>query len=225
VIINTILWNDAPPELWIGIYATDESQASLSYCDVEGGMSSVHVEPWSFLNWGAGMIDSNPLFVDLSGRDLAALPCSDELRHEIERAREMKAGARKRQQKFLAKLLRQDSVDEICTFLEDRKGSQLKEAKAFQELEELREAIIDNAIHALRAAMESGEEVTETSWPSDGLNEALRRYPLLDSAAVRKAGWLFARTRKPRYRKEMFRLLRAAQEKQTYPSTRCTSTS
>jgi len=37
---------------------------------VKGGKASVHVEPGCTLNWGVGMIDSAPLFVDPANNDL-----------------------------------------------------------------------------------------------------------------------------------------------------------
>lgn len=66
-ITNTILWdNDAPtgPEIWMGA-----ANLTISYSDVDGGQSSCYVDPGSTLNWGTGMIDANPLFVDAPNGD------------------------------------------------------------------------------------------------------------------------------------------------------------
>jgi hypothetical protein len=65
-VINTIFWSQGTldgPEIWIGDIA-DPSTLHISFSDVEGGQSSVHVEPGCTLVWGSGMIDSDPLFVD-----------------------------------------------------------------------------------------------------------------------------------------------------------------
>jgi len=62
VITNTILWNNSAhngSELWIGHLSL---AAKISYCDLKGGISSVHVDPNSSLTWGAGMIDKDPIF-------------------------------------------------------------------------------------------------------------------------------------------------------------------
>lgn len=70
-ITNTILWdNSAPtgPEIRIG-GSSPPSTLTISYSDVEGGQSSVHVEPGSILNWGDGMIDADPLFADPANND------------------------------------------------------------------------------------------------------------------------------------------------------------
>jgi hypothetical protein len=70
-IANTILWdNSAPtgPEIWIG-ETSIPSTLTISYSDVKGGQSSVYVDPGCNLNWGPGMIDSDPLFVDPANGD------------------------------------------------------------------------------------------------------------------------------------------------------------
>lgn len=66
VVVNTILWNnDAPlgPEIRLG-NGTYPSELTISYSDVKGGQASVFVDPGSVLQWGAGMIDAHPLFLD-----------------------------------------------------------------------------------------------------------------------------------------------------------------
>lgn len=42
---------------------------NISYSDVEGGSGSAYVGPNATLDWGDGMIDSDPLFVDAGGGD------------------------------------------------------------------------------------------------------------------------------------------------------------
>ena len=72
VIVNTILWNNLGtdgPELVVGD-PTYPATVDISYCDVDGGMSSCMVDPSSTLNWGAGMIDSDPVFADYAKLDL-----------------------------------------------------------------------------------------------------------------------------------------------------------
>ena len=63
-ITNTILWDNSAttgPEIWVGD-TTYPSTLTISYSNVKGGQASVYVDPGSTLNWGAGMINANPLF-------------------------------------------------------------------------------------------------------------------------------------------------------------------
>lgn len=78
-IANTILWNNKPYE--IVLYSTGTPFViSVSYTDVEGGMKKVKLDPGCTLNWGAGMIDADPLFVASAEGDLHIRhdsPCKD----------------------------------------------------------------------------------------------------------------------------------------------------
>jgi hypothetical protein len=81
-ITNTILWNNVAPagtEMWIGPRSGPSAVLTISYSDVKGGMVSVYVNPGSTLNWGPGMIDTNPLFRSLGVGDfhLMAIACGD----------------------------------------------------------------------------------------------------------------------------------------------------
>jgi parallel beta-helix repeat protein/predicted outer membrane repeat protein len=79
---NTILWEDnAPqgPEMYLD---DDDSYAdiAISHCDVMGGEDSVHLEPGYKLNWGKGMMDADPKFLDPLNDDyhIAHIsPCRD----------------------------------------------------------------------------------------------------------------------------------------------------
>lgn len=66
VITNTILWGDAATEgseIWIGD-SGHSSSLDISFSDVKGSLASVHTEPGCTLNWGAGMIETDPQFVN-----------------------------------------------------------------------------------------------------------------------------------------------------------------
>jgi len=71
IITNTILWNNSAPygpELYLGA-PWAPSTLSISHSDVKGGQTSVYSEPGCTLNWGAGMIDADPLFADPANND------------------------------------------------------------------------------------------------------------------------------------------------------------
>ncbi len=154
----------------------------------------------------------------LSNKDIRALPCDDQLRAEILRAHPLKGGARKRQVKYLAKILRrQGPVPELLAFLKQRKGSHLQETREFHELERLRDAILAAAISEAEEAGESNGPVPEkgqAEW--EALAVAVRTLPEVDGPAITGSARDFARTRNPRYRRELFRQLKAAMERQKF---------
>jgi len=70
-VINTILWNNSSPNgpaIHIG-NPKHPSTVDIAFSDVEGGQAAVFVKNGSTLNWGDGMIDADPLFVDAAGGD------------------------------------------------------------------------------------------------------------------------------------------------------------
>ncbi|MGV1099723.1 ribosome biogenesis factor YjgA [Thiovibrio sp. JS02] len=152
---------------------------------------------------------------ELSPAELKKLPCDEPIRTEIKNCHGLKAGSLKRQIKFIAKELRQIDVQEILSFLTERKGSRLKQAGEFHELEQLREDIISEALYAREEALHTGGQLTE-AWDSEAIAMAVARFPDADAQGLKKSALSYAATRKPVYRKEIFRQLQAAQERQLF---------
>jgi len=79
-IINCILWgNNATvgPEISIGISALP-STLTVSYSDIQGGETSIYVEPDCTLIWLEGNIDADPLFIAEGNYHLTSeSPCID----------------------------------------------------------------------------------------------------------------------------------------------------
>ncbi len=70
-IVNTILWNTKiglGQEIYVG-GEYEPSRVDISYSDVRRGESMAFVEPNCILNWGSGMIDADPLYVNHYGDD------------------------------------------------------------------------------------------------------------------------------------------------------------
>jgi len=95
----------------------------------------------------------------------------------------------------------------------EQKGSKLKQNHEFHELERVRDAIITEALTAFRIARQEGDVDVFFDKNSEPLAQALAILPDLDSAAVITAAIRYARSRKPVYNREIFRLLKAAAER------------
>lgn len=149
----------------------------------------------------------------LTDKDLKLLPAGQLVKDEIIRCRSVKGGARKRQVKYLAKVMRDEGpVEEILNFLADRKGSQQKVAKLQREVERLRDVIINEAIEEQQNTLRAGE-VWEPDWHGDEIDAAVTRYPL-DEGDLRRTVHQYVKTRVHTYYREVFRIIKAAVEKE-----------
>lgn len=78
VMTNTICWNDTAPDG--AEICIDHTGFVVSHSVVQGGQAGIGTEPNSTLDWGAGNIDADPMFVSIVLRDLHLLytsPCRD----------------------------------------------------------------------------------------------------------------------------------------------------
>ena len=144
---------------------------------------------------------------------LNELPAGEELRSQLKEAVGLKHdGARKRLIKHIAKLLREEEPPEpLYQFLAGRKGNALLRKKRQHELEHLRDALIDEAIAAQQLARERQEDFSER-WRSQTAAEIAAALPGTDPSELSRLAFFFAVSRNPRHSRELFRLLRAAQE-------------
>lgn len=79
VLINTILWNDSPQEIYFSQYGAPNS-ITITYSDVAGGLDSIITNNNGTINWLEGNINSDPLFVDAENDDFhlqESSPCID----------------------------------------------------------------------------------------------------------------------------------------------------
>jgi len=147
----------------------------------------------------------------LPKRDLARLPCDAEIRTLLEEVAVLKGGARKRQIKYVTKLLRRHPADALYDFLSSRKGAQLQRKKEFHELEYLRDALVNEAITVRQRYRSEGRELEE-GWSSRVLPRILEAIPGVEGTDLLRLARLFAVTRNNRHSREIFRLLQAARE-------------
>jgi len=151
--------------------------------------------------------------VELPVQQLSKLPCSDELIELFKEVPSLKGGTRKRQIKYLTKMLKNEPLENLYGFVSKRKGAQLQENKQFHELEYLRESLLDEAINDRKILRSEQQELSET-WQSETVVEIEKLFPAIDSVALRRLSAIFSRTRQIRHSREIFRILQAAQEQQ-----------
>ena len=148
----------------------------------------------------------------LGDSELTKLPGSDRLNYEIVAVRKTKGGARKRQIKYVAKILQEEPVDEILSFLQQIRGSKLEENRFHRTAEKMRDAIIDDALQEYENCIQGSRQM-EIDWHSEVIRKTMDALPELDEHEVRRSAYQYARNRNKTYYRELFRLLKAAADK------------
>jgi ribosome-associated protein len=151
--------------------------------------------------------------VELPATVQKALPLEEDILEYIKESGNLKGGARKRQIKYITKLLRKQSVDPLYDFLANQKGSELLQKKQFHEIEYLRDILIEEAISARRQAKERHEDLSE-DWESQVVRDIVLELPQIDPKALTNISFLFAMTRSKKHSREIFRMLQAAREQE-----------
>ncbi len=146
---------------------------------------------------------------ELTNSDLQKFPGSKEIYDEILACRGLKGGARKRQIKYLAKVLRQEPLDDIYTFLTNIKGSNLQEKEVFHEAERLRDAMINEAVEDHQRCRQM-QVPWEPDWESELIDETMEKYSGLKENEMRKSVYQYVKSRNRVHYRELFRMLKAA---------------
>lgn len=148
---------------------------------------------------------------DLSDKDLKKFPGGPVIHEEILATRGLKGGSRKRQIKYLAKVLRQGPLDDIYLFVSQRKGSSLHAKKQFHAAERIRDTLINEAMEAQQECL--SEQISfEPNWESKVIPEILAEYPGTDEAEIRRVIYQYVMTRNKLHYRELFRVMKAAVE-------------
>jgi len=148
---------------------------------------------------------------DLSDKELKKFPGGPVLHDEILATRGLKGGAKNRQIKYLAKVLRQGSVEEVYQFVKDKKGSQLHTKKIFHAAERMRDSIINEAV-AIHKVCLSEQISFENDWPSESLVIIIDKFPNINETELRTVVYQYVTTRKKLHYRELFRMMKAAVE-------------
>lgn len=154
--------------------------------------------------------------------DIKSLPCDTEVRNEISFARNLKGGAKKRQLKYITKILRDKPVDDLYDYLVKKKGSALKKQREFQEMEYLRNILLNEAVMAYDDILQQDGYFADENEPVDILKNSkvirtiAARFPDIDIMLLKNTAIQFARTRNRKFSRELFRILQAALEKSQF---------
>lgn len=154
----------------------------------------------------------------LNDKDLKQFPGNDQVKREIIACRGLKGGSRKRQIKYLAKVLRQFPLDETYLYLETRKGSSLQENQRFYQAERWRDVIINEAMEKYDLCRKDRIEF-EPDYPSDLIGQALAELSEIDEKDLRRCTFQYVRSRNKTYYRELFRIFKAAIEAQARQTT------
>lgn len=148
---------------------------------------------------------------DLSDKELKSFPGGAVIHEEILATRGLKGGARNRQIKYLAKVIRQGPLDEIYLFVTNRKGSNLHAKKQFHAAERIRDTLINEAVEIQQKCL-SQQIPFEPTWKSDFIPEVLAEYPNIKETELRQVVHQYVTTRNKYHYRELFRVMKAAVE-------------
>lgn len=151
----------------------------------------------------------------LNDNELGKLQLDAEVIEAVKLCRTLKGGSLKRQIKYVAKLLKQGEIADLLNQLAQMKGSKLEDNRFHHQAERLRDAIINEALDFRDACLQEGVAM-EMDWPSDLLEGIVAKYSHIDELELRRSAYQYARTRNKSHSRELFRILRAAAEKQRY---------
>ncbi len=147
----------------------------------------------------------------LSDKDLKTFPGGPVIHEEILAVRGLRAGSKKRQIKYLAKLMRQGPLEEMYLFVTKRKGSSLHDKKQFHTAERLRDTLINEAME-IRQLCRTQHIPFEPDWESDFIEEILTEYPGVEEGELRRVIHQYIVTHNKLHYRELFRMMKAAVE-------------
>lgn len=151
----------------------------------------------------------------LPGSVVEDLPCIEEVKVLLRKVSGLKAGTKKRQIKYITKLLKNEPLEGLYDLISSRKGSALQEKKHFHEIEFLRDSLLSEALKYREHCQEIGQEIEE-KWPSKVVEEIEGLFPHVDTFSLIRLAIGYAITRNRKHKREIFRLLSAASEQQQY---------
>jgi len=159
--------------------------------------------------------------VSLPPHILAQAPVPEECRQQLAAAGALRGSVRQRQIKYLTKVVQQYPLEELYDLVGRHRGPALAAQKQLHTLELYRDALIEEALEQQEHDRQTGGHGNEQQ-PSRSLSALQAAMPEIDPLALSRLAALFARTRNPRYSREIFRYLRSIHEMRQRNSRRQT---
>ncbi len=148
----------------------------------------------------------------LSASDISHLSLNEAVKQEVLACRGVKGGARKRQVKYLAKVMREeDCMEEVLAYLARHKGSRLKADRLHHEAERLRDLLISEVIE-FQQQVQRERSVLDMEWDGNILIETAQQLEI-NERELRQPLYQYARGRGQNHYREVFRIVKAALEK------------
>lgn len=151
--------------------------------------------------------------VGLSAHALKQAPFPEEIKQILLETASLRGGVKQRQIKYLTKLIQEYPLEEVYALVSRHRGRELREQQQFRAMEFYRDTLINEAIKQQRLCRERGDDWRE-DWSSATVVDVQRELPEVDRLTLSRLSYLFARTRNPRYSREIFRYLCSAHELQ-----------
>ncbi len=156
------------------------------------------------------------LVVEISQQPQAIIrkiPLEEDIRTLFKEIASLKGGAKKRQIKYITKILRKEPLDDLYSFMANRQGSDLEQKKRFHELEFFRDRLLSEAIEQQSEARKENLDFDE-NWHSEVVGEIKLAFESIDTLELSRIAHHYCLNRNRKYSREIFRLLKAAQEQQ-----------
>ncbi len=150
--------------------------------------------------------------------DIKTCPLSDDIRDLLKETVSLKGGAKKRQLKYVTKLLKDTPLEAVYQFLAKRKGSKLEQKKQLHEVEYLRDSLLNEALAEKQRCQEEEEPWSEL-WQSRVVEDIIEQFPRAEKNTLLRSAFLFTQTRNPRHSREVFRYLMAQMEQQRFENS------
>lgn len=149
--------------------------------------------------------------VTLPSQALEQAPFSEEIKQTLLETASLRGSVRQRQIKYLTKMVQEYPLEGVYALVSQHRGRELRDRQQFQAMEFYRNALINEALEQQQSCRENGDDWKE-DWSSATVKELQRDLPEIDPLTLSRLSYLFARTRNPRYSREIFRYLRSIQE-------------